>query len=188
MHNAEQLILVDDQDQEIGLEEKLRVHQTGKLHRAFSIFIFRMKNNQQELLLQQRNKAKYHCGNLWTNTCCGHPRPGEDIITAGERRLYEEMCFKTELFHIDTFYYFANCNNDLIEHELDHVLIGFYNQDLVQVNSQEVQNFRWISLDEVEQELVEYPETFTPWFDKALAVVKKHKDKIRNEHEITLVF
>jgi len=169
----EMLILVNEQDQEIGEDEKLCVHQTGKLHRAFSIFIFRLKNNQQELLLQQRNKNKYHCGGLWTNTCCGHPRAGEDLMPAAMRRLREEMCFQTMLVPIDSFHYFANCNNGLIEHELDHVLAGVYEKELTKVNAEEVQDFRWIGLAELEQELAAKSETFTPWFATAFVVIKK---------------
>lgn len=169
----EMLILVNEQDQAIGAGEKLAVHQAGKLHRAFSIFVFRLKNNQRELLLQQRNKNKYHCGGLWTNTCCGHPRVGEDILSASMRRLREEMCFQTVLVPIDSFQYFADCDNGLIEHELDHVLAGVYEKEITEVNTAEVQAFRWLGLAELEQELVIKPETFTPWFAKAFVVIKQ---------------
>ena len=174
----ETLVLVDEHDNEVGQAEKLSVHQYGELHRAFSIFIFRMNGEKQELLLQQRNSNKYHCGNLWTNTCCGHPRVGESVIAAAERRLYEEMLFHAKLIRIDSFYYYAACDNGLIEHELDHVLIGNYQDDIAQVNAQEVQDFRWITIEEVEQELMQFPERFTPWFAKALALIKKHRVEI----------
>ena len=175
---SEMLILVNEQDQEVGVEEKLIVHQTGKLHRAFSIFIFRQYNGRQELLLQQRNVVKYHCGGLWSNTCCGHPRVGENIIAAGQRRLQEEMGFTTKLFHLDSFNYYADCNNGLVEHELDHVLVGCYQNELAAVNAQEAQDFRWVALVELEQELAAKPEVFTPWFAKALAVVNMHNEEV----------
>lgn len=168
----EMLVLVDEQDNEIGLAEKLSVHQNGQLHRAFSIFIFRDNGQRQEMLLQQRSSNKYHCGGLWTNTCCGHPRVGESIIVAAERRLYEEMLLHAKLISLGTFYYWATCNNGLIEHELDHVLIGKYHGEIDKVNAQEVQDFRWLTIESVEKELKQFPESFTPWFAKALKLVK----------------
>lgn len=166
------LILVDKQDNAIGQAEKLYVHQQGKLHRAFSIFVFRQNNGSTEILLQQRHNDKYHCGGLWTNTCCGHPRIGENITAAAERRLYEEMGLHTQLTLIGSFYYCANCNNNLVEHELDHVLIGNYHNEIIQVNSQEIQDFRWLTIDEIDQELQHFPSNFTPWFSEALNLVK----------------
>ena len=180
MCNSEMLVLVDEHDNEIGQEEKISVHKKGKLHRAFSVFIFRENNGSRKILLQQRNVNKYHCGNLWTNTCCSHPRIGEDIVKAGERRLDEEMLFTTRLFHIDSFHYKADCKNGFIEHELDHVLVGRYQDKILEINPEEVQDFRWITIDDVNQELIQYPNIFTPWFAKALIMVEKNIKKVND--------
>lgn len=181
----ETLILVDENDNEVGHTEKLKAHEHGMLHRAFSIFIFRLapsnsssNGNKEELLLQQRHQDKYHCGSLWTNTCCGHPCPGENILAAAERRLSEELLFNTTLTPIGKFHYYADCNNGLIEHELDHVFVGVYNQEVKQVNPAEIQAVRWFTLDETMQELTQFPERFTPWFAKALTLVKEHQAEI----------
>lgn len=174
----ETLVLVDDQDRAVGQAEKLKVHQAGQLHRAFSVFIFRRHNGREELLLQQRNRNKYHCGNLWTNSCCGHPRVGEEVLAAANRRLYEEMLIHSKLVFIGSFQYYARCDNALIEHELDHVFIGSYQQEILQVNPQEVQAFRWNTITEIAQELLDFPQQFTPWFSKALMIVKNHQKQI----------
>src|SRR3989344_7340032 len=117
------IILVDENDNQIGIEEKIKAHLDGKLHRAFSIFVF---NNKGELLIQQRALDKYHSAGLWTNTCCSHPKPEEQIIEAGHRRLKEEMEFDCELNEAFSFKYKAVFDNGLTENEYDHVLIGYY--------------------------------------------------------------
>ena len=176
--NTEFVVLVDKHNQEIGVEEKLSAHQNGSLHRAFSIFIFRLNHGKLELLLQQRSQTKYHCANLWTNSCCGHPRQGEDIMQAAQRRLQEEMHIATRLEYLDKFYYFAECNNGLVEHELDHVFIGCYQQDIATVNLQEVQAFRWVAVADLALELAQSPDKFTPWFAGAFAVVTEHLTQV----------
>src|SRR3989338_4869056 len=123
MTATEYVILVDDHDQEIGYAEKLSAHKKNLLHRAFSVFIFR-KQPRLELLLQQRALKKYHSAGLWTNTCCSHPRPGENIMQAAERRLYEELTIKTPLQDLGWFHYNAHFQNALSENEIDHVLLG----------------------------------------------------------------
>ena len=176
MTEAEVLILVDAEDREIGTEEKLKTHQLGKLHRAFSVFIFRKNNSGDvEMLLQQRATHKYHCGGLWSNTCCSHPRVGEDIIAAGNRRLKEEMLIATQLYHVGSFCYKVECANGLIENELDHVLIGVYSEDIATVNADEVQAFRWVTLDALEHELQTAAQKFTPWFSRVWNMVGKEK-------------
>jgi len=169
MEQKEYVVLVDERDSQIGLEEKLKAHELGLLHRAFSVFLFRKKDNKIELLLQQRAKHKYHCGGLWANTCCSHPRDGEPVIKAGKRRLQEEMGIKdVSLEPVGKFAYKAVFENGLTEHEIDHVLIGHFDSDDINFNPEEVQAVRWVTLDQLEKELIEKPEIFVPWLAKAL--------------------
>ncbi|MCE2741768.1 MAG: isopentenyl-diphosphate Delta-isomerase [Sphingobacteriales bacterium] len=156
----EMVILVDEHDNEIGLMEKQEAHVKALLHRAFSVMVF---NDKGEMLLQQRALSKYHSGGLWTNTCCSHPRQGETTEQAAHRRLQEEMGFDCELKLHQTFIYKAPFDNGLTEHELDHVFIGTYNQD-PHINPEEVNDFHWISLSELDQQLRNQPEKFTVWF------------------------
>lgn len=158
------VVLVDSHDRELGIMEKLEAHEKGLLHRAFSVICL---NDQGELLLQQRAAHKYHSQNLWTNTCCSHPRPGERISEAAERRLQEEMGFQCETTAVYHFVYQTPLENNLIEHELDHVLIGRYNGE-VHPNPEEVQAIRWISLSKVQEEILQHPEQFTFWFKEIL--------------------
>jgi len=167
----EMVILVDENDQVLGQEEKLRAHELGLLHRAFSVFLFRKNGPQTELLLQQRHPLKYHAGGLWSNSCCSHPRLGEDIVAAGERRLREELGIQAELEAVGRFQYRAEFPNGLIEHELDYLLIGWDDGLEFTPNPLEVSNTRWQELGSLQQELDEYPERFTPWFGEALGLV-----------------
>lgn len=158
--NLEQVILVNENDQEIGLMEKLEAHEKGVLHRAFSVFIF---NHNSELLLHKRASSKYHSGGLWTNTCCSHPRQGESILSAGKRRLQEEMGFNTELSHEFSFIYKAELDGGLTEHELDHVLFGIYNGAPVP-NPEEVEDWRYVSMEDIEKDIADNPGAYTEWF------------------------
>ncbi len=171
--NIDQVILVDKNDKAIGVEEKLAAHQQALLHRAFSVFIFRGQGKNLELLLQQRQQDKYHCGSMWTNTCCSHPKPGEDIISAANRRLQEEMGFTTCLQPVGNFHYQAQVG-DLTEHELDHVLIGTTSQQKFNFNPEEVQDYQWIKIDELKHDLKQNPDKYTPWFNNALKVALKN--------------
>lgn len=173
MAQNEYVILVDDNDNEIGREEKITTHRLGLLHRAFSIFLFRRRNSHIELLLQQREKNKYHCGGLWTNTCCSHPRPGETIPDAGKRRLMEELGIEASLNYAGSFQYKAEFSNGLIEYERDHVLVGYFDSDSVFFNRDEVEAVRWIPLPELENEFKQGPEPFTPWFPPALSLARQ---------------
>ena len=139
----EQVILVDEHDNALGLMEKMEAHRKAKLHRAFSVFAM---NDQNEILLQRRALHKYHSGGLWTNTCCSHPRDGETVEEAATRRLLEEMGFTCHVKRIFSFIYKAELDNELTEHELDHVLIARYNED-PSINPDEVDNFDWKSVD-----------------------------------------
>ena len=175
MTATEYVILVDEQDREIGLAEKLLAHQNNQLHRAFSVFIFR-KKDKQELLLQQRALDKYHSQGLWTNTCCSHPRAGELIITAGERRLKEELNMITDLHDIGWFHYNVHFDNGLSENEIDHVLVGTVPyHTAINPNPDEIHACRWVTLDDLQQELYQHPERFTPWLTLALEIVLSHE-------------
>ena len=171
MTATEYVILVNEEDQEIGVAEKLSAHQKNQLHRAFSVFIF--QENSRELLLQQRAFHKYHSPGLWTNTCCSHPKLGESLIKAGERRLEEELGFTTSLKDLSWFHYISHFPNGLSENEIDHVLIGTIPAETTIIpNPQEVHTYRWITLDALQEELKLHPEQFTPWLAKALEIIK----------------
>lgn len=157
----EEVILVDENNNEVGVEEKMKAHQEGKLHRAFSIFIF---NSKKELLLQRRAQGKYHCGGLWTNTCCSHPRPGEKIIDAAKRRLKEEMGIMTEdIWNATSFVYKAILGNGLTEYEYDYVLVGNYNES-PRLNPKEADGWKWVTLEELKKDVQENSDRYTPWF------------------------
>jgi isopentenyl-diphosphate delta-isomerase len=156
----EEVILVDEQDNALGLMEKMEAHRQAKLHRAFSVFAM---NDNNEILLQRRALHKYHSGGLWTNTCCSHPRDGETVEAAAKRRLMEEMGFTCEVKRIFSFIYRAELDNDLTEHELDHVLIARWNVD-PNVNPEEVDSFDWKSVDWVATDMKNHPEKYTEWF------------------------
>ena len=170
--NIDQVILVDKNNRAIGVEEKLSAHINGHLHRAFSIFIVRKKNNAWQVLMQQRQQDKYHSGGLWTNTCCSHPRPDEDIISAAKRRLQEEMGFTTDLRMINKFHYTAVCADGIIENEMDYVLIGTKDQEDFIVNKNEVQDYKWMDLSFLRQDVKQNPSKYTAWLPLALKEVK----------------
>lgn len=156
----EKVILVDSKDNPIGLMSKMEAHEKAVLHRAFSVFIM---NDKGQIMLQQRAADKYHSPLLWTNTCCSHQRDGETNIGAGKRRLREEMGFETELKEVFSFIYKAPFDNGLTEHELDHVMIGYYN-DAPKINPDEVANWKWMLPSAIQNEISEHPEAFTAWF------------------------
>lgn len=168
----EPIILVNANDEAIGAAEKLEVHQQALLHRAFSVFIFRKTKKHWEVLLQKRHAGKYHCGGLWTNTCCGHPRPGEEIKRAAKRRLLEEMGITTSLLNAGSFFYQAHFDNGLVENEIDHVFIGIFFQELITVSPKEVEDYRWITLEKLNRDVVRHKNKYTPWLKEALSVAK----------------
>jgi len=169
----ERIILVDEHDQPVGSEQKLRAHELGALHRAFSIFIF---NKRGQLLLQQRATSKYHSGGLWTNTCCSHPRPGEPTDVSAHRRLGEEMGFDCPLEEMFTLVYKADVGGGLIEHEFLHVFAGTYNQD-PQFNPDEADAFKWVSLDVLFDDVQRVPQKYTAWFR---IILDKYEERIRS--------
>jgi len=156
----EQVILVDEQDNQIGLMPKMEAHEKAVLHRAFSVFIF---NDKGELMLQQRAADKYHSPLLWTNTCCSHQRDGETSLEAGKRRLQEEMGFTAELEEIFWFVYKAPFDNGLTEHELDHVMVGTFN-GVPNINKDEVEAYKWMTLEAVKDDMEANPDAYTAWF------------------------
>ena len=156
----EKVILVNELDEVIGEMEKMEAHEKGILHRAFSVFIF---NDQNELLLQKRASAKYHSGGLWSNSCCSHPRSGEHVVDAGTRRLSEELGFSVPLQASFSFIYEAILENDLIEHELDHVLIGRYS-GVPRMNPDEVEDWKYMGLNALAEDMKQHPEMYTVWF------------------------
>jgi isopentenyl-diphosphate delta-isomerase len=171
----ENVILVNQEDEQIGLMAKLEAHEKAVLHRAFSVFVL---NNKNEIMLQQRAQHKYHSPLLWTNTCCSHQREGETNIQAGTRRLYEEMGFETGLKELFHFIYKAPFDNGLTEHELDHVMIGYYN-DNPKINTEEVENWKWMGIEDVRKDMQSHPEIYTVWFkiifDKFYHFLEDHK-------------
>ncbi len=154
------VILVDQNDSEKGLMEKMEAHQKGELHRAFSIFIF---NSANELLLQKRATSKYHSGGLWTNTCCSHPAPGTSIFEEAEKRLFEEMGFSTNLQKIFSFIYKAELDNGLTEYEFDHVFVGTF-EGTPYINQDEVEDWKFVKLEDLKLDILKYPERYTQWF------------------------
>ena len=171
----EKVILVDVNDEPIGLMEKIEAHEHALLHRAFSVFIL---NENNEIMLQQRAAHKYHSPLLWTNTCCSHQRPGETNLQAGKRRLMEEMGFVAELKELFHFIYKAPFDNGLTEHELDHVMIGYYNEE-PEINRDEVENWKWMKIEDVNEDMNVNPNEYTVWFkiifDEFYHYLESHK-------------
>jgi isopentenyl-diphosphate delta-isomerase len=171
----EKVILVDINDEPLGLMEKMAAHEQALLHRAFSVFVL---NDKNEVMLQQRASHKYHSPLLWTNTCCSHQRAGESNIQAGKRRLEEEMGFVTELKELFHFIYKAPFDNGLTEHELDHVMIGYSNDD-PKINLEEVESWKWMKIEAIKNDMEIHPEIYTVWFkiifDKFYHYLENHK-------------
>jgi len=169
----ELVVLVDKNDNQIGLMPKMEAHEKAVLHRAFSVFTF---NNKGELLLQQRAAHKYHSPLLWTNTCCSHQREGETNIEAGKRRLQEEMGFTTELKEVFSFIYKAPFENGLTEHELDHVMVGDFDGE-PNINKEEVESYKWMLLEDVKNDIENNPDIYTEWFK---IIFKESYKKLKN--------
>jgi len=169
----EEVILVDENDNQIGTEEKIQAHKEGKLHRAFSVFVF---NSEGKLLLQQRAKSKYHSPGLWTNTCCSHPRLDENVEEAAHRRLKEEMGFDCPLKEVFSFTYKTKFDNGLFEHEFDHVLIGSYNAN-PSPDPEEVETWQWMDMEELKQDIQKNPDNYSYWLktaiDKVMNITRK---------------
>ena len=165
----QEVILVNERDEAVGTMEKMKAHEQGLLHRAFSVFIF---DSRGKMLLQQRAAKKYHGGHLWTNACCSHPYPGEHTNDAAKRRLKEELGFVTELQEIFSFTYRAKVENNLIEHEFDHVFAGEYESE-VKPDPGEVAECRFLTMDEIKEDIKNSPEKFTSWFKIAFPKIEE---------------
>lgn len=168
----EQVILVDENDRQVGLMEKQAAHVNPHLHRAFSIFIF---NSKGELLMQQRALSKYHSPGLWTNTCCSHPRDGETLTEATSRRLMEEMGMTCEMHEVYTFIYKAPVGQGLTEHEFDHVWIG-RSDETPQINREEVESWKYMSLSDLKVDIQHHPELYTEWFKITFEEMSHHAE------------
>ena len=164
----QQVVLVDKNNRKIGVEEKIKAHKEGKLHRAFSIFIF---NSNGKLLIQQRAKTKYHSGGLWSNTVCSHPKPDETYLQATHRRLKEEMGFDCKLKKLFCFIYNTGFQNGLIENEYDCVFVGKFDGE-PKPNHKEIMNHKWISLNELKKDIISYPNKYSVWLKIALNRIK----------------
>jgi len=159
---------VDSGDKVVGFDEKINIHRTGKLHRAFSILIF---NNKGELLIQKRAKNKYHSGGLWTNSCCSHQRIGENIESSAYKRLKEELGFEAKLKQIFRFHYNTKFSNGLIENEIDYIFVGKYDGE-VKPNKEEIEDYKWISLNELKKSVKRNPNRYTYWFKLILKIMQ----------------
>ncbi|GLU54178.1 isopentenyl-diphosphate Delta-isomerase [Dyadobacter frigoris] len=168
----DKIILIDKDDNEIGVMEKIETHRLGLLHRAFSIFLF---NENGEMLLQQRALSKYHSAGLWSNACCGHPRPNELTKQAAIRRLGEELGFETNINKVFHFCYHASLDNGLIENEFDHVFIGKYD-GIINPNIDEVHSWKYDSLENIKRDImsVETSNLYTVWFKIAFTELLEH--------------
>ena len=175
----EHVVLVNEQDEVLGTMPKMEAHEKGVLHRAFSVFIL---NKNGEIMLQQRAGHKYHSPLLWTNTCCSHQRQGESNIDAGKRRLREEMGFSTELKELFSFIYMAPFDNGLTEHELDHVMIGYYDDPPV-LNPEEVADWAWEKPASIKEDMSKNPDRYTAWFKIIFDRFYEHilKNQLQNE-------
>jgi len=157
------IILVNEQDEILGAAPKQKTHEQGWLHRAFSVMLYRFQEHQLEFLLQQRAADKYHCGGLWTNTCCSHPRPGELTLDAARRRLREELGLSVELRQLGSFTYRTKFDNGLIEHEYDYVFVAQYPHLPEQFNQEELSALKWMNAQALVQDLRARPGIYTPW-------------------------
>jgi len=171
------VILVDNEDNEIGIMEKIEAHKKALLHRAVSVFIC---NSKGEWLLQRRAKTKYHSNSLWTNTCCTHPYPNETDLESAKRRLLQEMGLKCELNEIFSFIYKEKLDNKLTEYELDHVFLGTTN-DIPNINLDEVMEWKYISYKDLVLDIKQNPDNYTVWFKK---IVEKVNLNITNNSKV----
>lgn len=171
--HEQMLVLVNEQDEPVGLMEKMAVHRKALLHRAFSVFLF---NSAGQMLLQRRALEKYHSGGLWTNTCCSHPYPDESPVQAATRRMKEELGFETVVEPAFHFIYKAALDNELTEHEFDHVMVGTYDGQVFP-NKEEVVDYRYMSMADLRDSLDDEPQQYTAWFKIAFPLLEAYLEK-----------
>jgi isopentenyl-diphosphate delta-isomerase len=171
---ADDIILVDEKDNPVGTGEKMDVHCKGILHRAFSILIY---NSKLQILLQKRAGSKYHCPGLWTNTCCSHPKPGEKLVMAAERRLKEEMGIEVPIRRTGLKFIYKVKVGELTEHEYDHILCGNFDGNPI-LNPEEADDWKWISPKDLRDDMMANPEKYTPWFALILRTIGKGAETI----------
>ncbi|MDB4891636.1 MAG: Isopentenyl-diphosphate delta-isomerase [Gemmatimonadetes bacterium] len=174
----ENVVLVDVEDHEVGVASKLKAHQDGQLHRAFSVLVF---DSSGSMLLQRRSALKYHSAGLWSNSCCGHPRPGEDLTQAAQRRLREELGLDVALHPEFSFIYEAALEGGMHEHELDHVFVGYSDADPVP-DPGEVSEWRRVAPRELMREMSADPAAFTVWFD----ILMRRTEASRWQNRLTM--
>lgn len=179
MKGRDLVILVDRRDRKIGTEEKMKAHSatSGRLHRAFSVFIF---DDKGRTMLQQRSLIKYHSKGKWSNSCCSHPMPGEKVMSAAHRRLREEMGFDCKMRKAFDFPYEADVGNGLREREYDHIVFGYYN-DSPEPDRKEVRSWKWVGLGELEKEIKRHPDRFTPWLRMMIGEVRRTYMKMKHD-------
>jgi isopentenyl-diphosphate delta-isomerase type 1 len=182
----DQVILVDAEDTAIGEMAKLPAHEDGRMHRAFSIVIYRIQDDGVvEVLMHKRADTKYHCPGLWTNTCCSHPQPGHSLLDCADERLTQEMGMAADLNRIGTFTYRAEFDNGLIEYEIDHVFIGEFDGGPINPDPGEVSNIKWMTLDQVISDIKARPNHYTPWVAQVLDMTKTAiMDRQKNQAQL----
>jgi len=166
----EYITLVDENDYVIGKEEKLKAHEKGNRHRAFSILII---NDHQQMLVHKRESSKYHSGGLWTNACCSHPKHEEDLLEATHRRLKEEMGFDCSLKELFAFKYYHTFESGLIENEYDHVFLGIYNKEQIDPDPTEVEDYAWVDYNQLVKNVKSNKNQYTVWFQKIIEKIEK---------------
>jgi len=172
----DELILVDIHDKEIGYGDKETVHKKGQLHRAFSVFLI----DKDKMLIQKRAHSKYHSGGLWSNSCCSHPRRGEELLESVKRRLHEEIGVYCDTKKIGYIVYHKKFGEELYEYEYDHIFVGEYDKNNFIINKDEVEEVKWIGIKELEKDILVNPNKYSVWFLGALSMVLNHK-KIRRK-------
>jgi isopentenyl-diphosphate delta-isomerase type 1 len=177
MNTNDMIILVDPNDNEIGFAEKNFAHEKGLCHRAFSIFIFYTHHGKLELLLQRRHTNKYHSGGLLSNSCCSHPRQGEDLFSAANRRLKEELNISVPLKHVGIFHYCKQVNQHLIENEIDHVFVGFSKTKNISFDESEISEVLWVEIENLKDTLLTQENNYTVWFKEAFEVALKELEE-----------
>jgi isopentenyl-diphosphate delta-isomerase len=168
----EKVVLVDEKGREVGVEEKIKAHVEGKFHRAVSIIIF---NSKREMLIQKRARNKYHSAGLWSNACCSHPKPLESVEEAAHRRLKEEMGFDCDLKKVFEFVYKKEFENGLVEWEYDHVFLGKYDGNIIMSDEKEIEEWKWVNVEDLKKDMEKNPENYSYWFKKILGVLRSFR-------------